>query len=338
MKKEMEADDESFESYSTCFEERLKAALREMQIGQSFSCSSNTNSKKKNDDDVMNNNNETTTTEDKEDKEDNKEEEEKKRITQTRKEIIEKHILRDARRENDEALEKKLLTATTTTTLALYKENATVADAFLMAAGKITSALIEAYEDFLDDSSSSQCALADFISDALLRGDDKGKDKSKKSSSSNSKINDAKSSTYRAFLEVLLLVAESEELKDTQLRLLPFRFIEDVFAQSSVEDCSDIVNKYLFSENFIPKENQGYEDGDYYPHDIDGIKYPEEKTGKKRVKSKTKLIQKDVYDRLIVIMDIKKEFDENGLRKMKSASEIYNQTGPEKYDSSRHSI
>ena len=334
MKKEMEADDESFGSYSTCFEVRLKAALREMQLGQSFSCSSNTNSKKKNDDDVMNNNNETTTTEDKEDKEDNKEEEEeKKRITQTRKEIIEKHILRDARRENDEALEKKLLTATATTkTLALYKENATVADAFLMAAGKITSALIEAYEDFLDDSSSSQCALADFISDALLRGDDKGKDKSKKSSSSNSKINDAKSSTYRAFLEVLLLVAESEELKDTQLRLLPFRFIEDVFAQSSVEDCSDIVNKYLFSENFIPKENQGYEDGDYYPHDIDGIKYPEEKTGKKRVKSKTKLIQKDVYDRLIVIMDIKKEFDENGLRKMKSASEIYNQTGPEKYD------
>ena len=177
MKKEMEADDEkSFESYSTCFEGRLKAALREMQLGQSFSCSSNTNSKKKNDDDdVMNNNNETTTTEDKEDKEDNKEEEEKKRITQTRKEIIEKHILRDARRENDEALEKKLLTATTTTkTLALYKENATMADAFLMAAGKITSALIEAYEDFLDDSSSSQCALADFISDALLRGDDKG--------------------------------------------------------------------------------------------------------------------------------------------------------------------
>ena len=199
MKKEMEADDESFGSYSTCFEVRLKAALREMQLGQSFSCSSNTNSKKKNDDDVMNNNNETTTTEDKEDKEDNKEEEEeKKRITQTRKEIIEKHILRDARRENDEALEKKLLTATATTkTLALYKENATVADAFLMAAGKITSALIEAYEDFLDDSSSSQCALADFISDALLRGDDKGKDKSKKSSSSNSKINSTKSTTYK---------------------------------------------------------------------------------------------------------------------------------------------
>ena len=48
----MEADDEkSFESYSTCFEGRLKAALREMQLGQSFSRSSNTNSKKKNDDD-----------------------------------------------------------------------------------------------------------------------------------------------------------------------------------------------------------------------------------------------------------------------------------------------
>ena len=52
MKKKMEADDEkSFESYSTCFEGRLKAALREMQLGQSFSRSSNTNSKKKNDDD-----------------------------------------------------------------------------------------------------------------------------------------------------------------------------------------------------------------------------------------------------------------------------------------------
>ena len=81
----------------------------------------------------------------------------------------------------------------------------------------------------------------------------KDKRSSTNKSSSSSIRSSAKSSTYRAFLEVLLLIAESEELKDTQLRLLPFRFIEDVFAQSSVEDCSDIVSKYLFSENFIPK-------------------------------------------------------------------------------------
>ena len=336
---------DEFESLALRFERRLKGALREMQSSHSFPTRCRSNSSSHAFTLESKGGGEDEEEEDEEEEEGEREEEEKKkRMEEARREIIEKHVLRDARRENDEAVEKKLLTTTSSeatetkntacTTLAWYREKATVADAFLMAAGKITSALIEAYEDSLDDDES--CTLADFVvSDALLCSDDdedKEKDKSKNSGNRNSKKNNAKSSTYRAFLEVLLLIAESEELKDTQLRLLPFRFIEDVFAQSSVEDCSDIVSKYLFSENFIPKGNQGYEDGDYYPHDVDGIKYPEHKTGKKRVKSKTKLIRRDVYDRLIVIMDIKKEFDENGLRKMKSASEIYYQTGPEKYD------
>ena len=159
-----------------------------------------------------------------------------------------------------------------------------MADAFLMAAGKITSALIEAYEDFLDDSSSSQCALADFISDALLRGDDKGKDKSKKSSSSNSKINDAKSSTYRAFLESSFAHSRIGGVERHAASFVAVSVHRRRLRAEFCGRCLDIVNKYLFSENFIPKENQGYEDGDYYPHDIDGIKYPEEKTGKKEGK------------------------------------------------------
>jgi len=343
---EEEEEEDEFDGRATVFERRLTLATEEMMQQTHLAFPSNGNSNDFSGEAETTTTTTTTTTTATEEEEEEKEEEEKKRRRE-RKEIVEKWILRDARKENEEARQKGLLTTTTEkeTTLALYKENATVADAFLLGAGKLTSTLIEAYEESLDNDSPSSCTLAEFICDALVRSDDDGasgggnntkKKKDKRSStnksSSSSIRSSAKSSTYRAFLEVLLLIAESEELKDTQLRLLPFRFIEDVFAQSSVEDCSDIVSKYLFSENFIPKGNQGYEDGDYYPHDIDGIKYPEEKTGVKRKKSKTKLIQRDVYDRLIAIMDIKKEFDENGLRKMKSASEIYSQTGPEKYD------
>ena len=117
----------------------------------------------------------TTTTTATEEEEEEKEEEEKKRRRE-RKEIVEKWILRDARKENEEARQKGLLTTTTEkeTTLALYKENATVADAFLLGAGKLTSTLIEAYEESLDNDSPSSCTLAEFICDALIRSDDDG--------------------------------------------------------------------------------------------------------------------------------------------------------------------
>jgi len=232
-------------------------------------------------------------------------------------------------------------------TLLLYKDNLAVADAFLMAAGKLSSAFIDAYEESLSKSSSKnskrnkqdRLSLADFsfTFDGSQSDDDDNNNhidddvkKKRRKKVVAVKSNNANKSTFRALLEVFLLIAESDELKNTQLRLLPFRFLEDVFMQSSIEDCAVIVDKYLFSENFIPKD-PGYEDGDYYPHDIDGMKYDTE-TRKKRKKSKTALINtRDVYDRLIAIMDIKKEWDDNGLRKLKTAREIY-EIEDEKYD------